>query len=306
MPLHLTDADVSLELDSYRFLQVSNVISYIFSEATKNTWIVHTDASAATSSSAPAYLIIDHYSSDAFAHWIYESAIYLPAYSTLKEMYPSLKLVLSAKKDFKRLFCNYLKIPESDILYTIPEGPNECLFPSPISSLSYKEPPPPVLHDTYYERFFKLFEDCPTVPKEPVDYLIMPRQSKENYTGNERTIEFEAIYNYFKLHPTKSHRILHTDSITDLVDQINELRSAKVIICTDGSALLVNGMFVKNKTILPVHVITPYQASVYPNMSAILMFITERNGNDLYYLATDRSVVKYIREHPLRVIPSVP
>ena len=111
MSLRLTDADVSLELDSYRFLQVSNVISYIFSEATKNTWIVHTDASAATSSSAPAYLIIDHYSSDAFAHWIYESAIYLPAYSTLKEIYPSLKLVLSAKKDFKRLFCNYLKIP---------------------------------------------------------------------------------------------------------------------------------------------------------------------------------------------------
>ena len=304
MPLHLTDANVTLELDSYRFLQVSTVISYTFCQTTKNTWIVHVDASAADSSFAPVYLIIDHYSSDAFAHWVYESAIYLAMYPTLKSMYPSLKLVLSAKKNFKSLFCDYLKIPETDILYTIPEGANYCLFPSPISNLSYKEPPS-VLHDTYYERFFKLLDDCPIVDKEPVDYLIMPRQSKENYTGNERTIEFEAIYNYFKLHPTKSHRILHTDTITDLVDQINELRSAKVIICHDGSALLVNGMFIKNKTILPIHIITPYQSSVYPSLRALLMYITERNDNDLHYLATDRSVVKYIRDHPIRVIPSV-
>jgi hypothetical protein len=304
MPLHLTDADVTLEVDSYQFLQVSNVTSYAFCQSTMNTWIVHTDASSATTSSVPVYLIIDHYSSDAFAHWVYESAIYLPAYPTLKAMYPSLKLVLSAKKDFKRLFCNYLKVPESDIVYTIPEGPNHCLFPSPISNLSYKEPPS-VLRDVYYERFFKLFEDCPVVPKEPVDYLIMPRQSKENYTGNERSDPFEAIYNYFKLHPSKSHRILHTDTITDLIDQINELRSAKVIICHDGSALTVNGMFVRNKIILPVYIITPYQASVYPSVGTLLMSIAERNSNDLHYLATDRSVVKYIREHPIRVIPSV-
>jgi hypothetical protein len=295
MILRLTSEDATSELDSYHFMRISNVTSYSFCSNTYDAWNIETDTTLPDASSSNVYFVIDQCYNEAFAHWVYESAIYLPLFHKLKETYPLLKLVLKTEKGFKHLFCKYFNISNDDIVYQIPKESNVCFFPSPISNFNYKQPSP-ITH-MYIEKLFKLFNECPSVAKDPVDYLIMPRQSKENFIGNERTVPFQALFDYFKYKRTKSHRILNTDMITDLVDQINEVRSAKTIICHDGSALLVNGMFVQNKKIIVVGVVTPGQAVQYPQLHKILEYIYVLNNNTLHYYPTDRSAVRQIMNH---------
>jgi len=296
MTLRLTDSDATIDLDSYRLLRVPNVTTYSFCEATFNTWIIQTNSTLSDISSSNVYFIIDQCFHEAFGHWVYESAIYIPLFLRLKETYPLLKLALKTKKEFKLLFCKYFNITESDIVYQLPPTESNIgFFPSPITNLSYKQPNPTV--HAYYENFFKLFQETPSVIKEPVDYLIMPRQSKENFWGNERTIPFQAIFDHFKYKTTKSHRVFHTDTVTDLIDQINELRSTKTIICHDGSALLVNGMFIQNKQILVVDFCTPGQAVIHPQLQKILEYIKTINNNTIHYYPTDSNAIKYIGTH---------
>lgn len=52
------------------------------------------------------YLIIDTKDYDAFGHWVFESAIYIPFYIKLKEIYPNIKIHLKSKKKFKDIFLN--------------------------------------------------------------------------------------------------------------------------------------------------------------------------------------------------------
>jgi hypothetical protein len=295
MSLRITEADATMVLDTYRLCRIPNVTTYSFCSVTYNTWIVETDSTLSDTSSSNIYFIIDQCYNEAFAHWVYESAIYLPLFLRLKETYPTLKLVLKTEKGFKHLFCKYFGI-ESNIVYQIPpKESNLCFFPSPISNFNYKQPCPTA--HIYIEQFFKRFTDCPSVAKEPVDYLLMPRQSKENFTENDRTVPFQALFNYFEHKTTKSHRILNTDTVVDLVDQINELRSAKTIICHDGSALLVNGMFAQNKKFIVVDVVTPGQAAQYPQLQKILEYIHDLNNNILHYCPTDRGAVRHIINH---------
>ena len=298
MSIHLTDADTTIILDEYKLIPIKNVSSYSFCQKTFNTWIVEVNSALSDMSSNDIYFIIDQCFNEAFAHWVYESAMYLPLFHRLKHTYPSLKLVLATKKDFKLLFCRYFNIPESDILFQIPPSEsNQCIFTSPISNLSYKQTYP-IIH-THYQQFFKEFQSISPTNLELVDYLIMPRQSKENYYGDERTIPFHDIFDYFKSNTNKTHRIFHTDTVTNLNDQISQLRQAKTIILTDGSALLVNGMFVQNKTFIIVSLRTQNQAIYHPQLRTILEYIQQINHNQLLYFNTDRDAINYISSHIL-------
>ena len=296
MTLNLTAADATIDIGSYQLVRIPNVTTYTLCGTTFNTWIVQTDSTLSDISSTNVYFVIDLCFDEAFGHWVYESAIYLPLFCMLKVTYPTLKLVLKTKKNFKHLFCSYFNIAESDIVYHIPTTEsNLCFFPSPISSLNITNPNSKV-HE-YYTSIFRLFKECPSIKKDPVEYLIMPRQTIENYKGNDRTIPFQAIFDHFTHNTTNTHRIFHTDTVTNLIDQINELRSAKTIICHDGSALLVNGMFVQNKQFLVVSLYTPGQASKYPQLSKIIEYINKINNNTIQYFSIDRDVVNYVMNY---------
>jgi hypothetical protein len=219
--------------DIYKIFEVQNVIDYVYEN--NNSWKIRFDDNK---NEKNYYFIIDTLYDDAFAHWIFESAIYLPIFNKLKETYPNIKLVLKYKKTYKKLFCDYFNIFESDIVYQL-NSCNICFFPSPITSLNDKS-----ITDNYKKQvcnFRTFFQKDSEIKYENI---IMPRQIKENYKGNERRYFFTQ-----KLLSLKNSYILNTDNIIDLKDQINAVQSGKNIIITEGSPFLVNGLFCKNKSL---------------------------------------------------------
>ena len=107
------------------------------------------------------YFFIFEHNTSAIAHWVYESAIYLELFIKLKKKYGNIKLVISGKKVFKKLFLNIFNIFDDDILYLdnndsnkteIPSelSSNTCIIPSPISNLLS-----PTCHDLWQKQLIR-------------------------------------------------------------------------------------------------------------------------------------------------------
>ena len=104
MTLNLTAADATIDIAPYQLVRIPNVTTYTLCGTTFNIWIVQTDSTLSDISSTNVYFVIDLYFDEAFSHWVYESAIYLPLFCMLKVTYPTLKLVLKTKKEFQTPF----------------------------------------------------------------------------------------------------------------------------------------------------------------------------------------------------------
>lgn len=210
--------------------------------------------------SETTYLAIDTHAHDAFAHWVYESAIYLP---TLNILY------LSSPRKYKELFCKFFGITK--VVYELPLV-NTCIKPI-LHSLNiqtcdqeYKD-----LVDNLFVKFNFTYE-----PK--YEYVIMPRQTKENYKGNDRKVDLAKIIAYLP-----DAYILNTDLIEDLHEQIKIVNSGKTIILTDGSPFLVNGMFINDRNIIVIQNFTIEQASSYPKIKYIIDKISKKNRITYFY-----------------------
>ncbi len=226
------------------------------------------------------YFIIELVHHDAFAHWVYESAIYLPIFSKLKEIYPTIKIVLKEKKQFKSLFLNFFNIMETDVVYDMHTN-NVCLFPSPISALNDNHN----LTDVYkqiIEQFITIFSQS-RIESEQYDYIILPRQARENYKNNDRMYDMTSIYEVISSITTK-YKTLHTDTILDLKDQIAEIRSASCVILTDGSPFLVNNLFCNHQKLFVLDIVTQYQSSFLFKQNYIIETICRLHNNTYSYL----------------------
>jgi len=177
-------------------------------------------------------------SSNAFAHWVYECCVYIPYYLELKKKYPLLKLYITNKRKFKNIFLEYLGVDLNDVVYSI-ELPNTCIFHEIISlgdSQITEE------YKTVLDNFLSYF---PKKYEKDTNILFMPRQVKENYIGNDRvynTKDHEELI----LGIDKNNKVLHTDTIEKLEDQIKMVQSSKIVIVTDGSPAAVNIIFAKS------------------------------------------------------------
>jgi hypothetical protein len=237
------------------------------------------------------YFFIFEHNTSAIAHWVYESAIYLELFIKLKQKYGNIKLVISGKKVFKKLFLNIFNIFDDDILYLdnndsnkteIPSelSSNTCIIPSPISNLLS-----PTCHDLWQKqliRFIEFFSRISIENTESVDYLIMPRQTKENYQSNNRIIDFSNIINFFNNSSYKTE-LLNTDTVTTLVQQIEKVRSARNIILTDGGAFSLNLLFCKNKTFYVITRQSELQQVYYPMAKLQIDTLCSFNNNKYIY-----------------------
>jgi hypothetical protein len=237
------------------------------------------------------YFFIFEHNTSAIAHWVYESAIYLELFIKLKQKYGNIKLVISGKKVFKKLFLNIFNIFDDDILYLdnndsnkteIPSelSSNTCIIPSPISNLLS-----PKCHDLWQKqliRFIEFFSRISIENTESVDYLIMPRQTKENYQSNNRIIDFSNIINFFNNSSYKTE-LLNTDTVTTLVQQIEKVRSARNIILTDGGAFSLNLLFCKNKTFYVITRQSELQQVYYPMAKLQIDTLCSFNNNKYIY-----------------------
>lgn len=233
------------------------------------------------------YFIIENQGgSDAFAHWCFESAIYLPIFKELQKFCPCLKLVLKSMKNFKKLFLEKLEINMSDVCLDkdLLDNPfNICYFISP-TSLNEKSCTNHYI--SYVDDFCELItEGFPEIHTR--DIIMLPRQKLENFKPNDRVYDTEKLE---QLLVSKNRLVLHTDTITSLDQQINTIRSAKNIILTDGSPFFVNGIFAKNSNIIIIGNITPWQISTFPKLQYIVKKITDlgntyrySSGNDIQF-----------------------
>jgi hypothetical protein len=270
--------------DIYKLYVVKNVDSYCLLDFT--THKIEVKSVLIPDVETSYYLVIDFDTShEAFAHWVYESAIYLPIFGRLKETYQNIRILLNGRKRFKTLFLNFFNIPESDVCYSIDsESNNVCIFPSPISAFNDNS----LFSDRYtriVDRFIDIFHNYVTVPMlEPrYEYMVLPRQVLENYICNDRTYNLDFIYEMIQAE-CKSYCILNTDGIMDLADQISVVRSSPNVVVTDGSPFLVNNMFCRNQNIYVVDTMTVGQSTLYVKLKYIRDRVSVINNNSIQYI----------------------
>ena len=206
------------------------------------------------------FLIETLYSDSAFGHWVWESAIFLPSFLELKRSDPRLRLVLRSKKQYKKLFTDFFGIRQEDILHIddleigdtnvtgrLPSAHNWCVFPPTIALNSVSNE---TLHSwiPYFDDMIRVIRHRQDLSSrlEPIPFLFLPRQSKENYLPNERRINYTDIYDAVI---NGGGEILDTDYVGDLTVQIKKIQAADVIILDNASSLLFNGLVARNKTL---------------------------------------------------------
>jgi hypothetical protein len=264
---------VSVEhTDVYKVFSVNNVINYEHKDY--NSWVVETtnyNSAAATK----LYCVIDTIYNDAFCHWVFECAIYLPLFKLLQRKHPLIKLYLKTPRAYKTIFCEHFDIMASDIVYSLDATCNAvCYFPSPISALNDAGLDAMLVRQL--DVFWETFRDNMASKKYSV--VVMPRQSKENYYGNDRTINFGPICDYAQ---TQSDSlILHTDRIEKLATQIDVVHASNVLVVADGSAFHVNGMFCYGKNIIVTGpMLSIMQSRSQPKLDHIVKKIIGQNAS---------------------------
>ena len=250
------------------FKEISNVTSYIHRQNPEK-WELQIDTTDTTDTtdintySENIYFINENCDDTGFIHWIAESAIFLPEYIEFKKKYPNIKIHCNKKRNYKTLLYNKFNITDNDISFNL-ELPNKCII-VPYHNLYVK-------HNKYIVNFNNNLSRLVSYlagninPIKDIPILFLPRQVKDNYGGNNRTINYTDIYTNVI---NNGGTILNTDNITDIDTQINYIKAAKILILDHGSSYLFNGIFAKDSKIILLNanstILDSYKEFVYMN-----------------------------------------
>ncbi len=265
------------------FLQVRNVKSITTPIETFKreitTWSPPSDEQ-----DVPVFFMIDTLMDDAFLHWQCESGVFIRYWSEIKETYPNVRILLDKERFYKKLTLQAYGIPRERYLFgssgsVLPEK-NLCII---VPHHIMDEPTIDVpmfeelwsTHILFLRRAAGLADDTP----KTINVLALPRQSRENFKHNERVVpETKEMCTWARRLP--GGKILSTDTVTDLLDQVRMVASSRVIVTDYGSSSYVNGSLATNSLIIisnrpnP----TPYRAG-----QAIERWILSR-GNRIIYV----------------------
>jgi hypothetical protein len=256
---------------------IDNVISYKISNRVKKEIDVNLRIVECNSEKNNYYILeYDPDNSTAFAHWVYECCVYIPSYLELKKKIPSLKVYLTNKRKYKDIFLKYLGVDINDIVYSI-ELPNTSVFHEMVSlsdknvSDEYK-----IILDNFLNYFPKKYE-------KETSMLLMPRQFKENYIGNDRAYDTH-LHEKVILEINPNNKILHTDKIEELEEQIKIVQGSETVVLTDGSPFDVNIIFAKKNNIIVLNdnIVKRLIASEFVH-KYIIEHIIEKNELNIKY-----------------------
>jgi hypothetical protein len=255
--------------DIFKYITIKNVINYECENFSK--WIINNNEDSIIKDDVQYYLIIDMPFNEAFAHWVYESAVYLPLFINLKKEHPNIKLHFKTMKDYKKLFCKYFNIFEDDIALHLKEN-NVCIFPLPISCLNNIE-----LTIDYKLLVNNLISNLNIIKENNKQYniLLSPRGKKENLVSNDRLCDVDDVIN--NISNNSNNYILYTDDIDNLNEQIQIFSNSKNVIVVDGSAYLVNGIFCTNSNIIVLGNVTLDQMAIYKKIQYIHELVLNTN-----------------------------
>lgn len=221
---------------------------------------------------------------NAFAHWVFESAVFLPFVNSFAKK-PNFYILVNKNehRTYKELFFKLFNISSdsiwlidnksinsNDVSYeNIPE--NNCCIVCKNITLNTKKLP-----DENSAKLFKYLiynfhnEVLKRVDSEitkTIDHLFLPRNKSENYTPNDRVINYSKCAEILK---SVQYLEYDTTCTENYVEQLNLLRKSKNIYTVWGSSHMVNGFFSKDSTIFVICNDTPYR---YHNEYSLHMFI---------------------------------
>lgn len=260
------NAYILYTLNTYKYYMINNVDSYSYLNF--NTWNIKINSSQDVYMDS-IFLCIDTEYNDTFGHWVTESAIYLPFFQDLKLQYPNIKIHLQNKKKYKLLFTRKFNISDNDIVYELPQV-NTCIFPLPITSLNNNS-----LSNDYISYFNTLYNRVNLDNTKNIHILVMPRGTLENYVNNNRFVNTSHIEECItRMQNTK---ILYTDILETLDEQLQIVSSSKYIIVNDGAAFFINGFFTNNSIIIVLGDNVCKQAQSFQKVKFILDRIKKTN-----------------------------
>jgi hypothetical protein len=282
---------IELTKDSFQngvnFIPIKNIIGYTYENFDRwkivvnnlNSYFVTSDEIYNTDSTI--YFTLDTSAHDAFAHWVFESAVWIPELLKLKQQIKNFKVLIQYEKIYKRQFLEHFNI-DFDINPNLENG--VILFPNPITSLN--NPCVDTLYINLLENFHHLFLNSINNQSDTINFekseirninvLILPRQKKENLRANDREVDSSDIEKYLIDHNLGS--IFETDQSPNLQTQIQSIRAAKYLIVPDGSAFLVNGFLIVNTSIIVLGAaFVPNQMKIYKKLDFIYSKIIQYN-----------------------------
>lgn len=244
-------------LSNTELVGIRNVTSVVCQEEDKFGWekgYGYQITTQETSSEPEAvYFVLDTHNQNAFAHWVFENFVYLPLYFQVKQLHPSCKIVLYEPKDYKYLFLEHAGVSREDIvdrtavdfqyqtlanepLQSPPCKPN-CVYFHPYVSLNQQ-----FLQEFHCQQVLAYHQYIQQLPLDKtLPILYLPRGEKENFAGLDRRYVIQPHCKQWV--EAMRGMIFETDGNTSLANQIQLVRSAKILLCDYGSNLWVNGFF---------------------------------------------------------------
>jgi hypothetical protein len=252
----------NIKIDNPLFEVRNNVKSQAVDMSTSELFFKYHDLNS-NNGDISYFLLFETSFDSAFAHWIYESAIYLFYFFELKAECPKLKILVkqNPKRSYKKLFFKALNINENDIYWIENEESSDCrtIYDNiPINNICINTKlqcmntiniNTILLKELVINFRNKIINNLNIVypEKKTIEYLFFPRSKIENYSCNDRIINYDAVYAILE---GKEHVIHDTINTINLKDQIELLISSNTIFLDWGSSMLVNGIFCKNSNIL--------------------------------------------------------
>ncbi len=260
------------------FTLVHNLVSYEHFEF--NSWKISAlipgyeiGVGKLDNQSPQIYIIIDTQFHDAFSHWFFESAIWLPKIKFILDAHPNAKIHLKGVKGYKTQILEFFGITADQIATEFSQQNNLCIFVNPCTAFN---------DQTEYKKFQSMLADFweqfhIELPVKKIDYLLMPRQKKGNYISNNREVNTDDLELY--LRNISSSSIFNAEHSPTFADQINAVQSSKHILVPDGSAFLVNAFLAKNSVIAVLgDTLVPCQRQVQEKMRVLCEHIEHHNA----------------------------
>jgi hypothetical protein len=233
---------------------------------------------------------------EAFAHWVFESAIFLPFVQVFINLQNVKKKYILVNKNnerkYKNLFFNLFDIKDENIYYTdnidtytsnisyknIPKNNiciicrNFCMNQNNITEQCIEK------YTFLLEQFYDIImKDDDNISKE-IDHLFLPRSKTENYGPNDwRQYEYHKIYNMLTYKEYVEYDTINTN---DFKEQIKLLQKSKNIYTNFGSSFLVNGFFSSNSNIYVINKIETHIRDYI--MNRIIVSIIEKKNRIIY------------------------
>ena len=232
------------EINNHKLYKVENIKSYkyfMYESKVDIEFLSHTSPNIKT-----IYYIFDCPGESAFAHWIFESFIFVPIFIEISKIYPEIKILTTNTKKYVNNFFKLWNI-NNEIVYEIETKDNICFFP-PIISLNDNNSDQEIFVkyiNTYIDKINDMIN--PINLNLQSDLIFLPRNTEDNYINNNRIvpktdlIEKKVIEN--------GGLILNTYKINNILLQFLLVNSVNTIILDYGSSFLVNCIFLKNKKI---------------------------------------------------------